>query len=110
MAGLHVITLLAVVAFAGYTQYQAKENVRAMQRNGNELLDAPAGNKKLDLISPQVRPSRFARENGNGHPFGSVVVNVVIGEGIDGTTFLKDPPARAKEKPETCDPLSIHRP
>ena len=97
MAGLHVIALVAVVAFAGYTQYQAQENVRDMQRNLKNSLDDQTGQEQLDFIGP-VQPGQFARENGNGHPFGSVVVSVVISEGIDGTAFLKDPTTRATRK------------
>jgi hypothetical protein len=108
MAGLHITILVAVVAFAGYSQYQARMNVRVMQVTVNNLLNAGAERTDVNLSSREVQSNQFAKDHGTGHPFGSIVVRetVNIGAEIDSTTVHWEPPFLAKRRAQgspECD-------
>src|SRR5688500_9998998 len=100
MDTIKITLLCAVVLFSGYSQYTARQYVKANEKSDKKLLPVKSmvDDEDIGFMKRAIDLSYVSIEKYQGAPFGSVVVRNgnIIGEGSNKKHILRDRSAHAE--------------
>jgi guanine deaminase len=100
MAAVKLTILFGAVLFSAYSQYDAEKAVKKIKLNNTHLERHNKETSAADheFMKRALELSQLAMTDGDGDPFGSVLVKdgKIIGEGWNKTRLLNDPSAHAE--------------